>query len=105
MSLMKAIRPDPVFIVACGGDERRLPLVTFPDSNEVVRTPQVQFGEYAGSTEFLQGGWDQGKWIRQLHRLRIQHAIVDTGPQAPVLLTHKNKLEAAGEVDGWINPC
>ncbi len=53
--------------------------------------PQVQFGEYAGPTEFLEGGWDQGKWIRQLHCLWVQGSVVDAWPQASVYFAHEEK--------------
>ncbi len=65
----KAIRHHEVLIVAGGSNECCLPLIAFPDSNEVVRTAQVQLGEDAGPTEFLKCGRDQGKWIGELDSL------------------------------------
>ncbi len=61
--------------------------------NEVICAPQVQVGEYAGSTEFLKGSRDQGKWVWQLHSLGIESTVVDARPQAPILLVHE---EAGG---------
>ncbi len=60
-SIGKAIRHHEVFIMAGGSNECRLPLIAFPDSNEVVRATQVQLREDASATEFLKRGRDQGK--------------------------------------------
>ncbi len=54
------------------GNECRLPFIAFPDPNEVIRTPQVQLGEDAGPTEFLECGRDQGKWIGELDCLEFR---------------------------------
>ncbi len=39
----KAIRHDPIFIVAWGCNEFRLSPVAFPDANKVIGSPQVQW--------------------------------------------------------------
>ncbi len=67
----KAIRHHEVLIVAGGSNECRLPLIALPDSNEVVRSAQVQLREDVGPTEFLKHGRDQGKWIGELHSLGV----------------------------------
>ncbi len=77
--------------MARGGDECHLPLVAFPDTNEVICAPQVQLGEDAGPREFPESGGDQGKWIREFHRLGVQSAIVNAWLQAPVLLAHEEE--------------
>ncbi len=55
-SVSQSIR-HKIFIVASRGDKGRLPLVSWTDTNEIVGTSQVQFGEDASPTEFLQGSW------------------------------------------------
>ncbi len=87
----KAIRHNKVFIVARRGNEGCLPFITFPDSNEVIRAPQVQLGEDACPTEILESGRDQGKWIRKFDRLGVQSSLSNTRPQAPILLTHEEE--------------
>ncbi len=87
----KAIRHNKVFIVAGWSNECRLLLIALPDPNEVVCTAQVQLREDAGPTEFIEHGRDQGKWIGKLNSLGIQSSIINAWPQAPVLLTHKEK--------------
>ncbi len=46
----KADLHNKILIAAGRGDENRLPLITSPDTNEVVGTPQVQLGEDACPT-------------------------------------------------------
>ncbi len=86
----KAIQHNEVFIVTSGSNECRLPFIAFPDL-KVIRAPQVQLGEAACPTEFLECGRDQVKWIREFRHLRVQHAVVNTGPQAPIVLTHEEE--------------
>ncbi len=94
----EAIRHDPVFIVARGGNERRLPLVAFPDMNKIIGATHVQLREDAGPTEFLEGGRDQGKRMWELDGVFIEGPVVDAWPQASVLLTHEE--EARGRWRG-----
>ena len=49
----QAIRHHQIFVVPCRGDERRFPLVSFSNSNQVICAPEVQFGEYAGISELF----------------------------------------------------
>ncbi len=90
-----AIRHNEIFVVAGRGNEGRLPFIAFPDSNEVIRAPQVQLGEDAGPTEFLESGRGQRKWVREFDRLRVECTVVNTGPQAPILLTHEALAHSA----------
>lgn len=62
----ESIRHNAVLVVTRRGDEGCLLFVPFADSNKVISATQVQLGEDLGSTEFLEGGRDQGKWIQQL---------------------------------------
>ncbi len=56
---------------AGGSNECHLPLIAFPDSNEVVRAMQIQLREDAGPMEFLKCGRDKGKWIGELDSLGV----------------------------------
>ncbi len=85
------VRNNEIFIVAGRGNEGRLPFIAFPDSNEVICAPQVQLGEDACPTEFLESGRDQGNWIGKLDCLGVQSSVINTRPQAPVLLTHEEE--------------
>ncbi len=94
-----------IFVVAWWGYERRLPLIALPDTNEVVRTPQIQLQKDLSPTEFLEVGRDQRKWIREFDGVIIEDPVIDTGPQASIFLAHEEAAcEASGEVEGQMNP-
>lgn len=57
----ESIRNNAVLVVSRRGDEGRLPFITFTYANKVIGGAQVQLGEDVDSTEFLEGGRDQGK--------------------------------------------
>ncbi len=88
---LKEIRHDPIFIVAWGGNECRLPLVAVPDTIEVISAPQVKLQEDAGPTEFLEGSRDQGKRVREPDSVIIEGPVVDAWPQVSFLLTHEEE--------------
>ncbi len=63
-------------------DEGPIPHIAFTDTNEVIRATQVQLGE---DTEFLESSNDTGVLPSGSSVCGSQ----DTGPKAPILLTHK----------------
>ncbi len=52
-------------------DQTRLPIIAFLDTNEFVRTSQIQLRKDKGPRDFLESGWDQREWIRELDSLGV----------------------------------
>ncbi len=96
----KAIRHNLVLVVTWGSYESSLPLVALPDTNEVIRTPQVQLREDASPTEFLERGRDQRKWIGEFNCVSIEGPVINAGPQASVFLSHEEEAARGGRWGG-----
>lgn len=65
-----------VLVVASGSNESRFPLFPSSDPDQIFSV-EVQLGEYYGFSQLIQGGWDGGQWVAELHRDEVETMVVD----------------------------
>ena len=87
----QAKRHYKILVVSSWGVESRLPIVSFPDSDEVISVAQVKFGENGGPLEQFKGSRDEWQRVTVLYGDFIQSSVVNTRSQSLVLLLNKEK--------------
>ena len=68
-----------------------LPFVPLADAYQVIRIAQIELGEDGGMRERLESGTMEGDGVLIFDGDSVKLAVIDTRPQAAILLSHKEE--------------
>ena len=71
--------------------EGRLPLISFPDLDQMISVAEIQLGEDGGPLQQLKSRGDEWEGILVLDRDLVQTPVIDTRTQGLVLLFYKEE--------------
>ncbi len=80
--------------MASRGNEGSLPLVSLAYPDEVICAAEVHRGENSGSMGMFECRWGERKSITELNCDFVECPVIDTRPQASVLLGHEEKARS-----------
>ncbi len=96
--------PNKILIVPRSGGKRRFPFVPFTNTDEVVGTTKVQFGENLARLSGSRAAETSGRGVRNLLVMSVERPVVDTGRRPPsFFLTKKNPADV-GDVEKRMKP-
>ena len=78
------------------GVESRLPFISLPDTNQVIHIAQVKFGKHRGMHKWFKRGAKEWKGVFIFNSDIVDLSVVNTGPQAAVLLRHEEEPRSHG---------
>lgn len=77
--IYQAIRHYETFVMAGRGHERRLPLISLADPDQVIGAAEIQLGEDPGVSKMLEGGWDEWKGVTVFDCDLVESTVVYAG--------------------------